>query len=111
MNPNLVGIRSQTNTMPLRSVGQKIVGPKNPVNFGNAGQNVGTVKGKNLNAPDTEQLRQTMLQGLAPHLADALKRLTDNLSPNSMNYGKPLNNETFAAGQIVTSMAQLLDRG
>lgn len=116
MNPNLVGIRSQTNTMPLRSVGQKIVGQKNPVNFGNAGQNVGTVnvgtvKGKNLNAPDTEQLRQTMLQGLAPHLGEAMKRLTDSLSTNSMNYGKPLNNETFAAGQIVTSMAQLLDRG
>jgi hypothetical protein len=46
-----------------------------------------------------------MTQGLAPHVNDAVKRLTDSLSPNAINYGKPLNNETFAAGKIVASLA------
>jgi hypothetical protein len=103
MNLNLVGVKPQANALPARFGGQN-----NRVTFGNAGSNSGTVKGKNLNAPDTDQLRQTLIQGLAPHLNDALKRLTDSLSTNSMNYGKPLNNETFAAGQILASASTLL---
>ena len=107
MNLNLVGVKPQANAVPVRILGQK-TGQNNRVTFGNAGSNSGTVKGKNLNAPDTEQLRQTLIQGLAPHLNDAMKRLTDSLSTNSMNYGKPLNNETFAAGQILSSISHLL---
>jgi hypothetical protein len=107
MNPNLVGVKPQANVLLIRPANQKY-GQNNRVTFGNTGSNSGTVKGKNLNAPDTEQLRQQLIQGLAPHLNDAMKRLTDSLSTNSMNYGKPLNNETFAAGQILASVSTLL---